>query len=572
MQTQKRQVFKEIIENDVYVDGNTKKIADGEFSSKWLFDFRNVMLRPHVLNLYAEYFFEEYKDELPFQVGGLEVASIPLISAIVMKSVERGTPVNGFFIRKSRKKTGLLKMIEGTIRDEKIILVDDLINSGSSFIRQVEVLTRLKQEDARFTHLNVYSIFAVLRFRDLPFYSYFSDRGIKINSIFELNDLSNSLPVQNLVKKTEAPIQNKLTPLWHWKGLKPNYEHVLSKSAPLFHSGRLYFGTDTGSFVCLNADTGTESWKVSLLGRSSRETQYSTALICDRLVIFGCSDGNVHAFDTQTGARAWTCFDADWVSSSPSYSPKHETIYITLEYGFLKKKSFLVAINALTGEVRWKCSLGKATRSSPAYSKIHDRVYCGSGDGTMNAVDAATGKIVWRLPTPLQIVSAPLVDETHGVLIFGGLLQATDENDESVVAPVYTVDLKNGTIQSTYSGMIFGTFGTPVVHKDLVLITSLDKHIHAFEVTTGAFRWKHNTKSRIFSTPVIIDDSTSTLYVGANNGVLYEIKPESGTITSMTYVTERITSQIAYDPMSRTVFLPTYANEVYALKRPEPIL
>src|SRR5579864_8652370 len=70
----------------------------------WLFDMRAVFLQPEYLNAYAEVFWDRFKDKLPFQVGGIETAGIALVTAIIMKGHERGTPFNGFFVRKSRKR------------------------------------------------------------------------------------------------------------------------------------------------------------------------------------------------------------------------------------------------------------------------------------------------------------------------------------------------------------------------------------------------------------------------------------------------------------------------------------
>ncbi|MDZ4205640.1 MAG: hypothetical protein U1C12_00260, partial [Patescibacteria group bacterium] len=94
--------LKEIILKEVFVTKDKEKIVstEGE-NSTWLFDFRRVLLKPESLNLIAEIFWKHFKDQYPFQVGGQETAAIPLIAAIVMKSRELGTPVNGFYLRKS---------------------------------------------------------------------------------------------------------------------------------------------------------------------------------------------------------------------------------------------------------------------------------------------------------------------------------------------------------------------------------------------------------------------------------------------------------------------------------------
>jgi len=143
-QTSKTQKLKKIIEQEVIVTKDTHKIvsARGE-KSNWLFDFRSILLEPDYIDLIAEIFWDRYKMQYPFQVGGLETAAIPIITAIVLKGNQLGKPVSGFYVRKSRNKRGLLKLVEGQMNDYPIILVDDLINSGSSLTKQIEVLKQL---------------------------------------------------------------------------------------------------------------------------------------------------------------------------------------------------------------------------------------------------------------------------------------------------------------------------------------------------------------------------------------------------------------------------------------------
>src|SRR3989344_9584575 len=108
--------LKEIIKRDVFVTKHDQKIISSHGGdSKWLFDFRRILLKSECLNLVAEIFWQRFKSQYPFQIGGQETAAIPLISAIVMKGWELGMPGNGFYLRKSRKKDGLQKVVEGAL-------------------------------------------------------------------------------------------------------------------------------------------------------------------------------------------------------------------------------------------------------------------------------------------------------------------------------------------------------------------------------------------------------------------------------------------------------------------------
>ena len=112
--------LKEIIKRDVFVTKHDQKIVSSHGgNSKWLFDFRRILLKSECLNLVAEIFWQRFKDQYPFQIGGQETAAIPLVSAIIMKAWELGTPVNGFYLRKSREKKGVPKKKEEATQREK---------------------------------------------------------------------------------------------------------------------------------------------------------------------------------------------------------------------------------------------------------------------------------------------------------------------------------------------------------------------------------------------------------------------------------------------------------------------
>ena len=74
-----------------------------------------------------------------------------------------------------------------------IILVDDLMNAGNSFWRQIEVLENLGHK--------VDTVWSILRFRDIDYYTRFHNRNINIVSIFDLDDFTEVLgeKVSNLV-------------------------------------------------------------------------------------------------------------------------------------------------------------------------------------------------------------------------------------------------------------------------------------------------------------------------------------------------------------------------------------
>lgn len=72
------------------------------------------------------------------QLCGLETASIPLIAAVQMAFIQGGINVNAFTVRKDRKAYGLCHLIDGIPNNNKIIVIDDMINSGSSVSKVID--------------------------------------------------------------------------------------------------------------------------------------------------------------------------------------------------------------------------------------------------------------------------------------------------------------------------------------------------------------------------------------------------------------------------------------------------
>ena len=539
------QTLKEVIAREVFVTKDRERIAgpSGD-NDAWIFDFRRVLLRGGVLDVIAELFWEKCKDKMPFQVGGVEVASIPLIAALVLKANEKGAPINGFFIRKSRKKTGLLRMIEGELNDEKIILIDDLINTGGSLVRQVEILNKLDKK--------VILVLTVLRFRNMEYYKYFHDMGIEVQSLFTLDDFANSLRVKNLVNKKDEPVPRPFKAQWQFKSENPNYFYVVPKSAPIGDGKKVYFGADNGNFWAINQLDGSVSWKHRVLFGSQGKRIFSSPVIYEGLIYFGAYDGNFYALNKETGERKWVFMEADWIGSSPAIASDLGLIFVGLEFGLWKRRGGIVALDLESGQKKWECTMLGLTHSSPAYSEKHRTVVCGSNDFSVHGFDAQGGNPIWNYQTGGEVKASFAFDEGRGLVAFGSF----DKH-------IYVLNVKTGelvykieTNEAIYS--------TPLIWENRLYVASLDKNLYTIDLNTGKILWKFATNGRIFASPEAI---VGKIYIGSNDGRLYEIDPETGKNTAFFQATERITNKIAYNKETGRIFLPTFANEIYCLSK-----
>lgn len=528
--------LKEAIRTYAYKSASETLIIgpDEERRDAWLFDFRALLLQPTWLNTYAELFWAQYQHKYPFQVCGMETAAISLVAAIVMKGVERGTPVNGLFVRKSRKRTGLLKQIEGTPTNEPVILVDDLINTGGTFKKQLAVL-----QDA---NLSVIDIFVMLSFKEPRTYQDFTAKNIEVYSVFSLKDFNAAfLPSPDLSQEME--------PLWKFSAPNPSYNIVVQKSAPVIDGEKIYFGSDAGIFYALEQTTGEVAWTHNIGKFPDGKGILSSPALYNNIIYFGAYDGNVYALNTDTGTQQWVYSEADWVGSSPAIASEHNLLLIGLEFGLWGKRGGIVALDLSTGNVMWQHRTPALTHGSPLYIPQEDMVVIGSNDAVLYAYEARTGKELWQYGTVGEVKSSPTYDAESRLIFFGTL-----------GGRMYAVSPQGTPI---YSKEIGPVYSTPKVQNSTVYVASLDKTIYAFEASTGQKKWERQTNGRIFASPLMIGNS---LWIGSNDGRLYEIDIQNGKIKKFFQTSERIVNKIAYNTSKGMLFLPTQANEIYCLK------
>lgn len=545
MDSEKKATLKRLIISDVFITKDEQRIvSDQGTESNWLFDFRRIVMRAEVLDLIGDLFWEKYSKTYPFQLGCLEVAGIPLVTGLTCSLYQKKHPVNAFFVRKSRKKHGLLNMIEGTVSDEKIILVDDIINSGNSFIRQVEVLEALGKK--------VDTVFSILQFRPDSYYEYFHKRGIRVESLFMLDDFFDVLGVKNIVPKERRPVAMPFTVSWYFKSEQPNYFYVVPKSAPAIDAQHIYYGSDSGNFWALNQIDGTVAWKFKVGFHAKGKYIFSSPALYKDMVYFGAYDGNVYALDTKTGKPKWIFMEADWVGSSPVVAEKLNFLFVGLEFGLFRKQGGIVALDAMTGAKVWEFRTVDYVHATPAYSEKNNLVVCGSNNNSVYGLDAKTGLLRWEYKTEGEVKAAAVFDEKRSLVMFG-----------SHDSYFYILNSKDGKlIKKIKTG--FGIYSTPVVYKDKVYVSSLDKRLYAVDLLTLEIGWEFETNGRIFASPEVVNGH---IYIGSNDGRLYELDPETGVQTAQYQAVERITNKIIANKDGSRLFVPTFANEMICLKR-----
>lgn len=563
-----KEALKEAIKKQVFITGAQERIAMSDDPSKWTFDFRRILMNGEIADHIANIFYHQFADEYPFQIGTLEIGGVPLATTLMNKLYERGhKDSSAFFVRKSRKKTGLYRMIEGQVDpSKKIILVDDVMNSGNSFWKQIEILEDLGHRPD--------TVWSLLRYRDEDFYQRFHLRGIKVRSVFTLDDFTDSLgdTVKNLTTKKKSPPVMPFKTLWKFQSENPSLGHVCGRSGPALDDEKIYFGADNQVFWAINQLDGSVAWKFNTGPIARGKAIFSNPALYKNSVIFGSYDGNIYCLDKQTGKPKWVSFEADWVGSSPAVAKDLGLVFIGLEYGLFNKMGGVVALDIETGQPAWIDRTHRAmTHCTPLYIEDYKQVVIGSNDGVVRLHNAKTGEIIWRFTTFGAADYDPFVWAGKKGFSAGDIKEGFVYSSKfdyvmfgSVDGFFYILDRKTGHLVH-HLKCDFGVFSVPFIYKARVYFTSVDKSVRCVDLKTKELLFKVSPdQTRIFSSPTVINDR---LYVGTNAGRLHELNPDTGESLGYFQATERVTNNVVYNPKSDTYFLPTYADEIICLKR-----
>lgn len=524
---------------------NQRLISPKGAGNNWLIDMRRLFMDAKLLDAIADLFWEECAGAMPFQVGGMEAAAIPLLSAILIKSVARGTPVSGFIVRKERKTYGTGGLIEGTLTGAPIVIVDDVLNSGTSMEKVRVVL----EEEKRTIAL----AFALIDYHSPKGEAWRENRRIPVRSPFGLAEFGLS------IENPEPPLRAAFRNRWSFAAPDPNFFHRVPKSFPATDGKRVYFGSDCGFFWCLNAHDGSVAWKFKVNARGHKNLWSAPALHGGK-VYFGSYDGNVYCLDAESGAEVWRFVGADWVGSSPALAPELGLLFIGLEFAVEGKRGSIAALKLENGEKVWEHMTKRYTHASPAYLPERQLVACGSNDNEMFLFDARSGAMRWRFQTSGEggekgsIRHAPAFDVKRGHLVTG-----------CANGHIYVIDVETG--KEVWSVRTDNTIYTvPLVVDDTAYIGSTDKYLYVLDLERRIVKKKLYAASKIFAPPRLL---AGRIYFGACNGLVYEVDPATTEITGTHQLPDAITNALTYNLETGEFYALTYVNQLFAFAREE---
>jgi outer membrane protein assembly factor BamB len=247
----------------------------------------------------------------------------------------------------------------------------------------------------------------------------------------------------------------------------------------------------------------------------------------------GSANGKLHALDAVTGQVLWT-FPSDALPGDHAWTSPPVANGVVY-FGVNRPIPVVYAVNATTGQEIWHHTGPTANIvSSPALES--GRLYVAFTDGTIRALDAANGQVIWSVNHPGGAYSSPAVaDGRLYIAIHNRGLLALNTNTGS---------------QLWLAPMPGPQWSSPAVEDGRVFVGSRDdQKLYAFDAVTGNTLWTFTTNDWVQTSPAV---ANGVVYIGNNAGNVYALNAQSGVLIWQT----------AFAPGFASLSSPTLANGV----------
>lgn len=511
----------------------------------WVFDSKKVVLSPRMLFYVAGEFWEWYEMKFgraPVQIGGMEVAAVPLITALVVAGAQKGFDVSGFYMRKSRKRYDLTKHIEGTLTGAPVILVDDFLNTG----RHIELQrVRLASHGLRIAGLFVLAH----RFPEKE-YAFLAEHGIEFKALSSFGDF-NDLGLSSALRKGNLPaLPFSLTALWRRSAYEGDFHKVGRKSSPVTDGARVYLACDDGFIRAFACQNGELAWERKLARSRAGVRHFTDVLLNEGRLVVGSYSGAYYALSTQKGEVLWTSEGGE-VTPADSIRGQEGDIFGFLNGTALTRRGMAVKISAATGARQWAKNLPASVESTPVYSGAFRRLIACDVNGTVFCF-SENGDLLYSR-------------KLHSRCRANGLSLSPDEMKAYIgleSGEITELDVRDGSLGIRYQ-IPHGAYAAPIATETALIAASLDKRVYCFERTTGRTVWMYETRGRLFCSPRLYGGK---LFVGSNDSCLYVLDADNGRPLSTFVAGERIVNAPVQDVKDKNKFyLVSQSGELCSL-------
>jgi outer membrane protein assembly factor BamB len=286
-----------------------------------------------------------------------------------------------------------------------------------------------------------------------------------------------------------------------------------------------YVGSTDGNLYAVDLESGAQKWKFE-----TKVRVVSSPAVSNGIVYFGSYDGKFYALDAASGQLKWNFQTAGERRFAGRHihgiQPEGETMPDPFDFYlsspavwngavyFGSGDGSIYALDAASGKVRWKFHTGDVVHASPAIA--NGVLFVGSWDSFFYAIDATSGKEKWRFKT----------GEDHQIYNQVGIQSSAAVADGTVYfgcrdSNFYALDAITGQKKWAFNNKGSWVITSPAVENGIVYFATSDTALfYALDAKSGAQLFSLKFKWPMFSSPAI---AGNFLYLGSHEGKLLAI-------------------------------------------------
>jgi outer membrane protein assembly factor BamB len=304
-------------------------------------------------------------------------------------------------------------------------------------------------------------------------------------------------------------------------GMRPPFHQVwvaggqtLLEFPPAIGYGRLFLTNNAGNVLAFASDTGSRAWTRHVHRCVAASPAVHAGTVFEAFLNTPpCNantstkkNGEVIAFSTGFGVVRWRTKIGP---SETSPLVANGLVYVG------DWRGDVWALAEKTGAVRWRFHAGGPVKGGLALSD--DRVFFGAYDSQLYALDAHTGKLLWRAQSQDRLGGRGRFYSTPAVAYGRVYIGNTD-------GKVYSFGATSGKLRWSHSTGGY-VYASPAVWNKRVLIGSYSKRFFALDAATGDVRWSVNVNGPISGSPTVIND---VVYFATLKGRTYGLDARNG--------------------------------------------
>ncbi len=267
--------------------------------------------------------------------------------------------------------------------------------------------------------------------------------------------------------------------------------------------GKVYIGGQGGKFMCVNLADGKPIWEV----KKDSFFEGNAAFVGD-LVIAGCGDGFVYAWNADSGKEVWKFETQGEVHAGANVwkAPDGKERILIGSYD-----NKLYCLDGLTGAKLWDYETANYVNGAAAI--YNNEVVFGGCDGTLYVLDIATGNEVKKIEVGAYI--------GNNVAVSKGVAYVAHYGNR-----IAAFSFEDGTKKWEFGEREFPYYAAPAVSSTWVVAASRDKRVYGLDREKGEEKWVFRTRGEMDSSPVICADAHAIL--GSGDGFFYALDLSKG--------------------------------------------